>query len=557
MTKQTVGENKEAAAGDKNTPAAATEPPYIIHRSRAGLKLIKSFQGNELCKTSTELANTEGTSNRVESVYCSEDGQYVAWLDNDVVRCSRLSTSELVFEQPNTHKSNSIYISPKSTKLMTYSTMSGGDNLHFWDLNSQQHVASIPHKKASQWKPVFSMSEDICFIHANSELILYVGGKFDKPKQRISHIKISDFSLSTASLHNTTYQHLYERRIKNKIHHISVYTPGVKGQPSIVKIYKYPNMTDCVANKSFYKADRVKFSWSPSGNSLLLTCLADFDKTGKSYYGEQSLNYLNVKGESYFVKLPKEGTISHIEWYPSCDEDMFVCVYGLVPAQVSLFNSKCEVLFSFTSEGQGSFNSACFSPFGNLLAVSGFGNLAGQLCIWDFEKKKMISSQKVPETTGIEWCPNGTHLITCTTAPRLRVDNGFRIWHYSGSLVYEIIELNDDQGKSKEVYDVLWQPQPGRHKKPKCDAKQQVKTANLLSQSKLQKFQSSAGKYVPPSMRNKDAGIPGLADLKAKQQNSSSQPQPKGNQPPGKKKQHQNKPNQAKGDNITSKTKAS
>lgn len=555
MTKQTNAGAKQAPAGDKNTPAAATKPPLIIHRSRSGLKVIESFQNDEICKRTEELVKTEDTSNRVECVYCSEDGRYLAWCDTDVVKCTRLEDNKVVFEQPNSHKSNSIYISPKSTRLMTYSTMSGGDNLHFWDLNTQQHLASISQKKASQWKPVFSMSEDICFIHAGSELILYVGGKFDKPKQRISHIKIGDFSLSTASLHNTTYQHLYERRTKNKSHHISVYTPGVKGQPSIVKIYKYPNITDCVANKSFYKADRVKFSWSPSGNSLLLTCIADFDKSGKSYYGEQSLNFLNVKGESYFVKLPKEGTISHIEWFPSCDEDMFVCVYGLVPAQVSLFNSKCEVLFSFTSVAQGSFNSACFNPFGNLLAVSGFGNLAGQLCIWDFEKKKIISSQKVPETTGLEWCPNGVHLVTCTTAPRLRVDNGFRIWHYNGSLVYEIVEPNDDQGKSREVYDVLWQPQPGLYKKFRCDAKQQIKTANLLGQSKLQKFQSSAKKYVPPSMRNKDQGIPGLADFKAQREGAAGQQQQKANPPAGKRKQQSAKPpQQVKSDMNATKT---
>lgn len=472
-------------------------PPFIVHRSKEGLKLIVPFDEHGVCKNDTILALSETKNDRIENICCSEDGELLAWCDNKVIKCIKFSTKEVVFEKENVHKSNCISISPKSTKLITYSTMSGGDNLHFWDLSTQEHLASMPFRKATQWKPVFSMNEDICMQHIGSELILYAGGKFDKPKSRISHIKVNDFSLSSASFYEPTYQHLYPKRIKSKTHYVAVYTSGTKGQPSIVKIYKYPNMTDCITNKSFFKADRVKFSWSPSGNALLLTCQADFDKTGKSYYGEQSLNFMSVKGDSYFVNLPKAGTISHLEWYPSCDKDMFVCVNGLMPAKVSLFNNKCEVVFNF--EDQGNFNTANFSPFGNLLAVYGFGNLAGQLCIWDFEKKKLISTLKVPETTGLEWCADGKHILTSTTSPRLRVGNGYRLWHYTGSLLYE--QISTDPNQNMELYDILWQPRPGKHKRPKCDSKPS-ELPNLLNQSKLNKFQGSTGKYVPPSMRN-------------------------------------------------------
>lgn len=483
-----------------------TKPPYMVHRSKDGLKLITSFHGKLVCSDEIVLSKPEDKNNRVESVFCSEDGDYIAWCDNNVIKCVKFEDQETVFEQPNdTYKSNCVMISPKSTRLVTFNTMCGGDNLHFWDLQAQTHLASMRFKKASQWKPVFSMNEDICIQHVDKELVLYAGGKFDKPKQRIGHIKVDDFSLSTSSFYDNTYQHLYTKRIKNKTHYIAVYTAGTKGQPSIVKIYKYPNMNDCITNKSFFKADRVKFSWSPSGNSLLLTCQTDFDPSSKSYYGEQSLNYMNVKGDSYFVKLPKEGTISHIEWYPCCDKDMFVCVYGLMPAQVSLFNNKCEVMFNF--ESQGSFNEAAFSPFGNLLAIFGFGNLAGQLCVWDFDKKKLIANVKVPETTGLEWCADGKHILTCTTSPRLRVSNGYRIWHYTGSLIHEKSVQND----SLELYDFLWQPQPNKYQKPKCDAKA-PQMPNLMTQSKLSKFQSSAGKYVPPSMRNAGSTAPSFID---------------------------------------------
>lgn len=476
----------------------STPPPYIISRSRDGLKLITSFSdNNEICQNEKHLVRTEDRKNRVESVCCSEDGNYIAWCDNKSISCMTFEPEEkIVFEQENATKSNFLCFSPKASTLVSYSTMTGGDNLHFWDVNNAgAHLASMPFKKASQWKPVFSMNEEICLQHSNNELILYSGNNFEKPSKRISHIKVNDFSLSSASFYDHNSQHIYSKRIKNKTHYLAIYTSGSKGQPSIVKIYKYPNMNDCITNKSFFKADRVKFSWSPSGNSLLLICQADFDKTGKSYYGEQSLNFMSVKGDSYFVKLPKEGPLSHIEWYPNCSKDMFVCVYGQVPAEVALFNQKCEIMFKF--EHQGSFNLATFSPFGNLLAIYGIGNLAGQLCIWDFEKKKLISNLRVPETTYLEWCADGKHILTGTTAPRLRVGNGYRIWHYTGSLIYEQI-CNDN---SIELYDIIWQPQPDKYKQPKIDSKPS-KLPNLLEQSKLHKFQSQSGKYVPPSMRN-------------------------------------------------------
>lgn len=483
-------------------------PPYIIHRSKDGLKIIKSIIPGEICKNEIDLVKVDDKTKVVNCVCCSEDGELLAWCDSNFIKCIKFDTQEVVFEHQNTSRSNCLCFSPKATKLVSYNTMTGGDNLHFWDVPTNSHLASMPFKKASQWRPVFSMNEDICIQHINSELIFYSGGKFDKPKHRISHIKINDFSLSSASLQDSAYQHIYPKRVKNKNHYIAAYTAGSKGQPSIVKIYKYPNMNDCITNKSFFKADRVKFSWSPSGNSLILVCQADFDKSGKSYYGEQSLNFMSVKGDSYFVKLPKEGPISHVEWFPSCDKDLFVCVYGQVPAKVSLFNQKCELMFNF--EDQGSFNTASFSPFGNLLAVYGIGNLAGQLCIWDFDKKKLITSLKVPETTGLEWCPDGIHIMTSTTCPRLRVGNGFRLWHYTGSLIYE--QICSDDVQKEEIYDIYWQQMPGKFKKPACDSKPS-KLPNLLSTSKLSKYQSSAGKYVPPSMRNlKSTGAPAHFD---------------------------------------------
>lgn len=58
-----------------------------------------------------------------------------------------------------------------------------------------------------------------------------------------------------------------------------------------------------------------------------------------------------------------------------------------------------------------------------LIILAGFGNLSGKVEIWDVQKRKLVSSIRAPDTTQLEWCPNGELFVTATTAPRLRVGN--------------------------------------------------------------------------------------------------------------------------------------
>lgn len=49
---------------------------------------------------------------------------------------------------------------------------------------------------------------------------------------------------------------------------VAVYVPGSKGAPSFVRLYQYPVLggpTAALANKSFFKADRVSMQWNKRG----------------------------------------------------------------------------------------------------------------------------------------------------------------------------------------------------------------------------------------------------------------------------------------------------
>lgn len=134
-------------------------------------------------------------------------------------------------------------------------------------------------------------------------------------------------------------------------------------------------------------------------------------------------------------------------WSPNSKE--FGVVYGYMPAKATIFNTRAVATHSFALAPR---NTIIFSPNGRFVIVAGFGNLAGQMDIYDLEKAfKKVVTIEAANTSVCEWSPDGKHILTATTSPRLRVDNGVRVWHVGGGLMY-----NEDLN---ELYDVCWRPQ--------------------------------------------------------------------------------------------------
>lgn len=71
-------------------------------------------------------------------------------------------------------------------------------------------------------------------------------------------------------------------------------------------------------------------------------------------------------------------------------------MYGYNPAKATLFNLKCDAVFDF---GTGIRNSVYFNDFGNLVLFGGFGNLRGNIEVWDLVKKKLVSASVAADTT--------------------------------------------------------------------------------------------------------------------------------------------------------------
>jgi translation initiation factor 2A len=171
------------------------------------------------------------------------------------------------------------------------------------------------------------------------------------------------------------------------------------------------------------------------------------DRSGKSYYGETTLYLLSTNGSlDARVTLDKEGPIHDVSWSPSSRQ--FGVVYGYMPAKTTIFNDRGVAVHSFPL---GPRNTITFSPTGRFVLVAGFGNLAGQIDVYDLEKdNRKVCTIESGNPSVCEWSPDSRYIMTATTSPRLRVDNGVKLWHVTGGLVY-----NEDM---IELYTVLWRP---------------------------------------------------------------------------------------------------
>ncbi|NXY86269.1 EIF2A factor, partial [Alcedo cyanopectus] len=415
-----------------------------------------------------------------KAVAFSKDGSLFAWSNGEKVTVISVAGAEFLrsFDVP---KAVCLEFSPKNSILVTWQPYAiakdgtaGVPNLQLHEVKTGKCLKSFIQKKVKNWCPCWADDESICARIVNNEVHFFENNNFNTIANKLHLQKVSDFLLSPGAQPTK----------------VAVYVPGSKGAPSFVRLYQYPNFCGpqaALANKSFFKADKVTMLWNKKATAVLVIASTEVDKTGASYYGEQTLHYIAANGESAVVQLPKNGPIYDVVWSPNSLE--FCVVYGFMPAKATIFNLKCDPLFDF---GTGPRNAAYYSPHGHILLLAGFGNLRGQMEVWDVHNYKLISKPVASDSTYLAWCPDGEHVLTATCAPRLRVGNGYKIWHYTGSL------LHDHQVPDKEeMWQVCWQPCP-EGVFPAQAVKYQAVPSELPSAEP-----KPAQAYRPPALRNK------------------------------------------------------
>ncbi|KAJ8410656.1 hypothetical protein AAFF_G00186130 [Aldrovandia affinis] len=387
-----------------------------------------------------EYSTFQRDNGRSRFVAFSNDGSLFGWCSGDKVNVVKVADGSSV-QSLDLPKTAILEFSPLGSVLATWQPYSktqdnpqGETNLQLWDLHTGTCLKTFYQKKVQGWCPNWSDDESVAVRNVNNELHFFENNDFNTIANKLHLQKVSEFVLSPGP-----------QPCK-----VAVYVPGSKGAPSFVRLYQYPNFggpTCALANKSFFKSDRVTMLWNRKATAVLVTASVEVDKSGASYYGEQMLHYLGINGETAVVQLAKNGPIYDVVWSPSSSE--FCVVYGFMPAKATVYNLKCDPVFDF---GTGPRNAAFYSPQGHILLLAGFGNL------------------------------------------RARWSNGYKVWHYTGTVLYK-----EDIPEGAELWEVLWQPFPNGTF-PERPIKYQAAPSELgTTEAK------PAQVYRPPALRNKPA----------------------------------------------------
>eukprot|EP00825_Cyclidium_porcatum_P031338 TRINITY_DN3318_c0_g1_i3.p1 TRINITY_DN3318_c0_g1~~TRINITY_DN3318_c0_g1_i3.p1 ORF type:complete len:477 (+),score=95.46 TRINITY_DN3318_c0_g1_i3:77-1507(+) len=193
------------------------------------------------------------------------------------------------------------------------------------------------------------------------------------------------------------------------------------------------------------KAQEIILKWSSDGKYLLIQTNTFHDESNQSYYGENAVYYYNLAKNS-LIKVPAyEGPIHDLCWSP--DNQQFIVISGFMPSQAILFNNECKPQFDF---GKNHRNTLRWSSLGRYLIIAGFGNLSGEIDIWDTIQLKKIGYCKSSSAISCTWSPDCQKFITAVLTPRLKVDNNFKVFKYNGQ------QIHSCNFNKTELYEVNW-----------------------------------------------------------------------------------------------------
>nr|BAD19332.1 putative eukaryotic translation initiation factor 2A [Oryza sativa Japonica Group] len=217
--------------------------------------------------------------------------------------------------------------------------------------------------------------------------------------------------------------------------HVAGFVPEAKGVPASVQIFSCDKdaQGQAVARRSFFRCSTVQFHWNKGSTGLLVVAQADVDKTNQSYYGETKLNYLTTdRAFEGIVPLKKDGPVHDVQWSYSGSE--FAVVYGCILA-VSVFTC----------------NAVSHDLPGDILDLILSTSYRFSRAFWDYSEKKLVGKTKAECSVTSEWSPDGRHFMTATTAPRLQIDNGIKIFDHNGSLQFKKM--------FEKLYQADWKPE--------------------------------------------------------------------------------------------------
>ncbi|KAJ7500388.1 eukaryotic translation initiation factor eIF2A-domain-containing protein [Mycena galericulata] len=413
----------------------------------------------------------------------SADGRLYAYALPNVVRIFQAEGAQLLQDLPIPNVVD-VKFSPRGTYISTWERpvkLEDGSqykNLRVFSSSTGEELIAFTQKAQDGWDLQYTISESHAIRLVGAEIQVFRPAEWSKGiSDKLKVEGATSVSLSPGL--NPS---------------VAVFVAEKQGAPASIRIYGLLSLNSPpTCQKTFFKADRSQIKWNDLGTQVLLLTQTEVDKSNKSYYGETGMYLLSAAGNfDCRVTLDKEGPIHDFAWSPTSKE--FGVVYGFMPAKTMLFDQRVRTIYDF---GASPHNFISFNPQGRLIALAGFGNLAGKMDIFDRRTFSKVCTIDAPNTSYCDWSPDGRFLMTATLSPRLRVDNGIKIYHCTGPLMHvQLIE---------ELYQASWRPTPVDKVAPFAQAlpAAPVPSASVQLLAAVAKPVATrpAGAYRPPGAR--------------------------------------------------------
>ena len=316
-----------------------------------------------------------------------------------------------------------VYFSPRGSYLVTFSRPTKGredgtieGNLRIWDASSGQLLsthASKPQKRDSlQW----TSDEGLCCKLVTNEVQVYPGRLEGDVAMlgRVRHPGATQFRLCPAPTAAGCT--------------VCIFQAESSGNPARAALYYFNSSDGSSApgpSRTMFSASECHMHWNLPGSALLVHTHSDVDKSNTSYYGATGLFLLTTSALGELtdkVAQSKDGPIHDVQWSPLGDR--FILAAGSMPSQCTMYDSRAQVVYEF---GAAHRNTVSWSPHGRFLCLAGFGNLAGEMDFYDMSKLKKIGSNTAHCSVSYGWSPDSRYFLTATLAPRMNVDNGYKV----------------------------------------------------------------------------------------------------------------------------------
>ncbi|KAJ1942061.1 hypothetical protein GGF37_003282, partial [Kickxella alabastrina] len=273
---------------------------------------------------STSVVSIENKpTEEVRALKYSPNGKYLAWAIASEVRIVDAQTLETLAVIAHMNVAD-VRFSPNGTYLMTWERYSKKDspdadnsNLKVWDATTGTLLGGFVQNSFSVTALQWTDDEKYCAKLFRGEVRFFLPTALNKAALTLKLDGITEFSVSPGLSPS-----------------VVVFVPERGSKPGLVRMYGIGNFARPVANKTFFKADKVEFYWHRLGTNLLVLTQTEVDKTGRSYYGESGLYFMAAAGNfDCRVVLDRDGPIHDVVWSP--DEKEFVVSYGFMPAKTA------------------------------------------------------------------------------------------------------------------------------------------------------------------------------------------------------------------------------